>query len=48
MDQVRQEAIGLCLLKRGHSAESHKEQGPHTKWRTTMDEVESGKELVER
>jgi hypothetical protein len=45
MDRIRQEAVQHCLLAKGHSAEV---QGHSDKLRTTMDEVESGKELVER
>lgn len=45
MQDVRDEALQHCLLAKGHSAESTVHHG---KLRTTMDEVESGKELVAR
>lgn len=43
MTRVREEAVRHCLLAHGH-----KEQEAGAKVRTTMIEVESGKELVER
>jgi hypothetical protein len=43
MNQVRDEAVRHCLL-----ANIHERQEADSKLRTTMIEVESGKELVER
>lgn len=46
MDEIHEEALKHCLLANGHSALDT--SGQAVKLRMTMDEVQSGKELVAR
>ncbi|UZJ53034.1 hypothetical protein CBS101457_002354 [Exobasidium rhododendri] len=45
---IEQEAIRHCLLAKGHSSEVPADKVDLVKVRTSMDEVESGKELIDR